>query len=315
MARSAPDPEHEELGRDARGAARAIWTGTIGFGLVQIPVRLLSRERPNELAFHQIDRRDGSPIGYERVNKSTGDRVEWKDVGKGYAVARDRYVLVTDEDFRKANVQASQTIDIRDFVPAASIPPEFFDRPYFLVPERSGAKAYRLLRDTLAKKKLAGIGFFVLRTREHLCAVMPAAGEGPRRAGEAGLLSVELLRWGHDLRSGEEVTGGRSLPTGKGAEFAPKEVALAEELISRMVVGWDPSRYKDSYRDELLAAIHEKAETGAIEPRHEARPAGAAVVDLAGLLEKSLAAKKASPERPKVPRTGGGRRRRKPRAA
>jgi DNA end-binding protein Ku len=279
---------------------RAIWTGTVGFGLVQIPVRLMTRERSDDLQFHQIDSRDGSPVGYERVNRKTGGRVEWKDVVKGYAVAKDRYVIVTDEDFEKANVQASQSIEIQDFVPAASIPPEFFARPYVLVPGRSGAKAYRVLRDALSNKKLVAVGLFVLRTRQHLCAVLP----------EGDLLSLEVLRFAHELKSPEELTGSRHAPA---PPLAPKEVALAEELVARMKAPWDPDRYKDSYRDDLLAAIREKAEKGTIEPRHAPAEAPAGVIDLAGLLEKSLsAAKGARPPPRRKPRhekraTRGGR--------
>jgi DNA end-binding protein Ku len=226
------EPVQREVDDRAPAASRAIWRGTVGFGLVQIPVRLLTRERSDDLAFHQIDRRDGSPIGYERINRNTGDRVEWKDVVKGYAVAKDRYVALTDEDFEKANILASQTIEIQDFVPAASIPPEFFARPYLLVPERSGAKAYRVLRDALARKKLAAVALFVLRTRQHLCAVLA----------QGDLLTMEILRFAHELKSGDEATA--SYPIPETPTPAPKEVALAEELISRLEAKWDPSRYK-----------------------------------------------------------------------
>lgn len=269
-------PRRRGIGSRVAATSRAIWSGTVGFGLVQIPVRLVTRERSNDLAFHQIDRRDGSPIGFERINKSTGDRVEWKDVVKGYAVSKDRYVVVTDEDFEKANVQASQTIEIQDFVPAASIPAVFFARPYALLPERSGVKAYQILRDALSRKKLAAIGLLVLKTRQHLCAIL-AEGEW---------LTVELLRFAHELKSTDDVTESYQFP--KTAAPAQKEVALAEELISRMEATWDPSRYKDSYRDDLLAAIHEKADTGSFEPRHAPIEGRARVVDLAGLLERSL---------------------------
>jgi DNA end-binding protein Ku len=256
--------------------SRALWNGSIGFGLVQIPVRLYPRERSNDLAFHQIDRRDGSLVGYERVNKTTGKRVDWNDVAKGYEIEKGHYVLVTDDDFEKANVGASQTIEIQDFVRASDIPPEYFDRPYVLVPDKRGAKAYAVLRDTLEKKKLAAVGLVVLRTRQHLCSVHP----------EGDLLVVELLRFAHELRSVKEAAGSQAAVATPKA--TAKEMALAEQLIDRMASKWNPARYKDSYRDDLLEAIHHKAETGTLEPRHEPAKQGR-VVDLVGLLEKSVA--------------------------
>jgi DNA end-binding protein Ku len=273
---AAPSRSRSAPANETGEGSRALWNGSIGFGLVQIAVRLYPRERNSDLAFHQIDRRDGALVGYERVNKSTGKRVDWKDVAKGYEIEKGRYVLLTDEDFQNANVGASQTIEIQDFVRAADIAPEFFDRPYVLVPDKRGAKAYGVLRDTLAKKELAAVGLVVLRTRQHLCSVQP----------EGELLVLELLRFPHELRSLREAAG-------SGATAAPKatakEMALAEQLIERMASKWDPSQYKDRYRDDLLAAIHHKAETGTLEPRHEPEKAAKGqVVDLVALLQKSV---------------------------
>jgi DNA end-binding protein Ku len=258
------------------GASRAVWSGTLGFGLVQIPVRHFARERPDDLTVHQIDRRDGSPVGYERINKSTGERVEWKDVVKGYAVSKDRYVVVTDEDFEKANVKASQSIEIQDFVSARSIPPEFFAQPYVALPDRGGAKAYRVLRDALEKKKLVAVALVVLRTRQHLCAALP----------EGDFLAIELLRFAHELRTSKEVAG--EDPLSRAPAPTPKEAALAEQLITRLETTWDPNRYRDSYRDDLLAAIREKGDTGSLEPHNAPARAPAGVIDLAALLEKSV---------------------------
>jgi DNA end-binding protein Ku len=237
---------------------------------VQIPVRLSPRERADELALHQLDRRDRAPIGYERVNKATGKPVAWGDVVKGYEVSRGEYVLVTDDDFEKANVEATRSIEIEDFVGVDCIAPAFFDRPYVLMPDRA-PKAYAVLRDTLLQKRLAGIGLVVLRSRQHLCAVIA----------EGGVLLLELLRFAHELRP---------LPT-RVAEARPtaKELQLAEQLIERMVVDWDPGKYKDRYRDDLLAAIHEKAKTGVLEPKHLPPSAPRAkAMDLADLLSRSL---------------------------
>jgi DNA end-binding protein Ku len=256
--------------------SRAIWTGSIGFGLVQIPVGIHGRERTNDLAFHQVDRRDGAPIGYERVNKDTHKPVQWADVAKGYEIQKGQFVVLTDEDFERANVEASRTIEIQDFVDARSIPPEFLDRPYVLLPDKSGNKAYAVLRDALAKKKLAAIALVVIRTRQHLCAVL-AEGE---------VLTLELLRFAHELRSVREVAG-RALEAAPPKATA-KEIALAEQLIDGMIAEWAPEKYKDSYRDELLSAIRHKAQTGTIEPRHVPAARRAAPIDLAQLLRKSV---------------------------
>jgi DNA end-binding protein Ku len=255
-----------------------MWTGSIGFGLVQIPVRLFPRERTNDLSFHQIDKRDGSPIGYERVNKSTGKSVAWGDIAKAYEISKGQLVTVTDEDFEKANVAASQTIEVQDFVAASEIPVEYYDRPYVATPDKRGTKAYAVMRDAMAKKGLAAVGYVVLRTRQHLCAVIP----------EGDLLLVELLRFPHELRSAREVAGSGGVKT----EASAKELSLAEQLIDRMVVGWDPTQYKDSYRDELLDAIRHKAETGTLEPRNVPEKPGRAPLDLVALLEQSVAGAK-----------------------
>ncbi len=263
--------------------SRAIWTGTVGFGLVQIPVGLHARERTNDLAFHQVDRRDGALVGYERVNKTTHKPVAWADVVKGYEIQKGQIVVVTDDDFEKANVQASKTIEIQDFVDAAAIPPEFFERPYVLLPDKRGGKAYAVLRDALAKKALAAVALVVIRTRQHLCAVLA----------EGDVLTLELLRFAHDLRSVEEAAG--RVAQGAATTATAKEIALAEQLIDSMVAEWDPEKYKDTYRDELLAAIRHKAETGKLEPRHVPTARGAGPIDLVRLLQKSVASAKKGP--------------------
>jgi DNA end-binding protein Ku len=257
-------------------AARAVWVGAVSFGLVQIPVRLQARERVNDLTFHQIDRRDHAPIGYERVNKDTGKPVAWGDIAKGYEIQKGQMVIVDDADFEKANVTASHTIEIQDFVDASTIGPAFFDRPYVLLPDRSGQKAYAVLRDVLRKKALAAVGLVVLRTRQHLCAI----------TAEGDVLVLELLRFAHELRPLREIARGPDVAASKPTA---KELALAEQLIDRMVAAWEPARYKDTYRDDLLAAIRRKAEKGFLEPQHVPASPRARPIDLASLLEKSVA--------------------------
>jgi DNA end-binding protein Ku len=217
--------------------ARALWSGTMGFGLIQIPVRLLTAEVRNELAFHQLDRRDGSRIGYERVSKTTGERVEWQDIVKGYEIEKGRFVVLEPEDFQRANVRATQTIEIVDFVGRGEIPWPFLERPYYVVPEARGRRAYAVLRDALAKKGYVGIALVVLRTRQHLGALVP----------QDAALVLEILRFAHELKPMPELG---DLPTS-----SARDVALAEKLMEAMVSPWEPAKYRDAYADDLLAAI------------------------------------------------------------
>ena len=188
-----PHAENDEaetsLGRARSG--RGIWSGSISFGLLQIPVMLYTAERrAEELHFRQLDKHDLSPIRYERVNSATGKPVEWKDIVKGFEYEPDTFVVVEPDDLKKANVKATQTLDIQDFVPADQIDPAFFETPYYVVPQKRAQKAYVLLREALKKKNAVAIATFVLRTREHLCALMPI--------GDA--IMLEVLRFGHELR-------------------------------------------------------------------------------------------------------------------
>ena len=265
---------------DNISSERSIWRGSISFGLVQIPVSIVGAERSHELSFHQLDKHDNSPIGYERVNKRTGKKVEWNDIVKGYEISKGNFVIVEDSDFKKANVTATQTIDIQDFVEASDIPLGYFERPYHLRPDGKTSKAYAVLRDAMKKKGLIAIALVVLRTRQHLCAIVPTETS----------LELELLRFDHELRP----TNVRAV-----GNATPKEVQLAEQLIESMVSPWDPKKYKDTFRDDLLAAIEEKAKTGTIEAHHSPAAHAPPVRDLLAVLRESVhgGAKKAHPKR------------------
>jgi DNA end-binding protein Ku len=270
---SKPNAAANETGESA---GRALWTGTIGFGLVQIPVSLVTAEKTGELAFHQLDERDMSPIGYERINKSTGEKVAWEHIVKGYEVTKGKFVVVTDEDFKHANVAATQSIDIEDFVDRNEIHPTYYERPYYVLPAKQGQKAYAVLRDALAEKNLAAIATVVIRTRQHLCAVLA----------EEDRLLLELLRFEHELRPTRSGVG-------KAEKASPKEVALANQLIDGMVTRFDPKKYKDTYSDDLLRAIHEKAKTGKIAiKKGDSRSQRAPTTDLLSLLRESVSATK-----------------------
>lgn len=286
--------------RASRGAARGIWSGSISFGLLQIPVTLHPAEsRADELHFRMLDKRDLSPVRYERVSSSTGKPVGWKDIVKGYEIAKDEFIVVEPEDFAKANVKASQTIDIQDFVPRDQIDPAFFETPYYVVPNKRATKAYFLLRQALEKRGAVAIATFVLRTREHLVAVMPV---GEKDDPDTHCLMLEVLRFGHELKN----AGDLPLPSSSEAgSISARELAMAEQLVDGMMTDWEPSKYKDRYYRDLMKVIDEKAKTGAVK-EHHARTTGTVandVVDLLDLLKKSVAK---SGDRPRAtnPRTG-----------
>jgi DNA end-binding protein Ku len=268
--RSARRGRQDGAPSDESPRGRALWTGTVGFGLIQIPVKLFTAEATKQLAFHELDRRDSARIGYERVNKSTGEPVEWKDVVKGYEIEKGRFVILDPEDFQKASVEASQSIEISDFVHASEIPLLYFERPYYLVPDKRGQKAYAVLRDALASKGYVGVGLVVIRTRQHLCAVVPQ-GKG---------LALELLRFEHELKPMAGVAAGPAASS--------RDVALAEKLMDAMVGRWNPGKYRDSYGEDLMAAIREKDKTGKIAPAKHAATRPSNVTDLSELLRRSM---------------------------
>lgn len=259
---------------------RSIWTGDISFGLVTIPVEVRPAEEPRELAFHQLDRRDLAPVKQRRVNAVTGEEVPWEEIVKGYEYEPGRYVVITEDDLKAANVEATRTIDIVAMVKAEEIPLTYFDRPYFLTPATPAArKAYAILRETLARSGYIALAYVVIRTRQHVAALVPT--------GDA--LMLEILRFPHELRSGSDI----EFPSADMAELGvtDKELALAGQLVEAMVEPFDPSRLTDSYRDDVLDLIERKVTTGevAVVPEPAAPPAeGGEVVDMMALLKRSL---------------------------
>jgi DNA end-binding protein Ku len=262
--------------------ARAIWTGTIGFGLVQIPVSLHGAEEKDELDLHLLDKRDFSPIGYERVNKKTGKEVAWENIVKGYEHSEGEYVVLTDADFAEANVEATRQVDILGFVDFAEIDPRYIDRPYYLAPQKAGKKAYALLRETLKRSGKAGIGKVVIRTRQHLAAVI---------ARDKALLLV-LLRFADELRDEKDL----DLPETSLQKLGitPKELSMAEKLVDGMAETFEPEKYEDDYRRDLMKLIKRKVKAGEVNTVPEAkkqapsRKAESKVVDLSSLLAQSL---------------------------
>ena len=261
--------------------ARSLWKGAITFGLVNIPVELFPAEERKGFAFSMLDKRDFSPVGYKRYSKKSGKEVEWADIVKGYEYEKNQYVVLSDEDFRRANVKASRTIDIKAFVPIAEIPAQFYETPYYLAPADRGEKVYALLRETLRASGRVAVAQVVIRTVQHLAAVVPV--------GRA--LMLITMRYGDELRASR----GFELPPEslKSAGVTPKEVDLAKRLVDDMTEHWDPAEFKDTYHEDLMRRIHEKIKSGETKeitkPGDEpAEPRSAQVIDLAALLKKSL---------------------------
>lgn len=266
-------------------ASRAIWEGTISFGLVQIPVGLHTAESKDHLEFTQLDRRDLNPVGYRRYNRETEEEVEWADIVKGYEYSDGTYVVLEKEDLKRANPKSTQTVDIVHFTDADQIEPVYYEKPYYLVPGKRGGKAYVLLREVLKKTGKVGIARVVIRTREHVAALIV---RGPA-------LVLMILRYAHELVAPADL----EIPAGtiKSANLSAGEVAMAERLVSDMESDFKPKEYKDSYHDDLLAFIKKKVKAGdtaEIEEPEADEPEPTNVVDIMSLLKRSLGDKSGS---------------------
>jgi DNA end-binding protein Ku len=257
--------------------ARPLWKGAISFGLVTIPVSVYSATRRDELRFRQLDRRDNSPIREKRVNEETGAEVPWEDVVKGFEYEEGSYVVLDQDDFTKANVKATETIDIVQAVPHDAVPPEYFEKPLYLVPTKPGIKPYHILRETLRRTGRVGVATIVMRGRQHLAALLA----------DERIITLELLRYQHEIKAVSELEAGEALEP---PEIKDKEIQLAEQLVAALDEPWAPEQFRDEYRDDLLALIETKAKTGRTPVRRgaPARQSGAEVVDMMELLKKSV---------------------------
>ena len=261
--------------------ARAFWKGAISFGLVYIPVNLYSATHGGGLDLDYLDRRDFAPVGYQRYNKRTGKLVEWKDIVRGYQYQKGRYVALSDEDFRQANVKASQTIGITTFTEAVNITPEYYETPYYVTPQKGGEKVYALLREALQRCGRVAIADVVIRTRQHLAALLP----------EDNLLMLNTLRFAAELRSAKDL--GVEVPGAKAAGLASQEISMALKLIEEMSGPWEPDKYHDTYREDLMKRIQEKVrsrDTHSLPetPKEGRAPRPAEVIDLMAVLKQSL---------------------------
>jgi len=250
---------------------RAIWSGAISFGLVNIPVKLNSAVEASEgLDFDMLSKKDMAPIRYARIDTETGKEVPWKEIVKGYEYAKGKYIIVTDEDFKKASPEKSRSVDIIQFVKEEEIDPIYYEKPYYLVPDKGADKSYHLLIKALEETETVGLAEFMLRNRMHICALKA----------KDGVLLLHQLRYQEEIREAPEVEK-------KGEKTSPKEVELAKKLINQLTEKFDPAAFKDTYVSELKKVIKAKA---AGKDVHIAEPkkATATVKDLMEVLKQSL---------------------------
>jgi DNA end-binding protein Ku len=254
--------------------ARAIWKGSISFGLVNIPIALYPATRREELKFRLLRKSDLSPVNYKRVAQKDGKEVSWDQIVKGYEYEKGKYVVLKEEDFERVDLEATQTVDIQDFVDQEEIDPMFFYKPYYLEPQKGGDKAYVLLRDALKDSNKVGIAKVVIKTRQYLAGVKP----------EDGTLVLELMHFADELAD----PGRLHVP--KKTEVGKREMNMAKSLIDSMSSKWNPEKYKDDYREALMEVIEEKVEAGGkeIEEKPRKAPKPTKVIDLVSVLQKSL---------------------------
>ncbi len=257
--------------------ARAIWSGSISLGLVNVPVKLYSAVKKKDLHFHQLQESTGARVRYKKVSESTGRELDDDHIVKAYELSKGNYVEVTDAEFEAAEPERTHTIDVEDFVALDEIDPLQFTNTYWVAPQNSkgAAKAYALLRDAMEKKERVAVGQFVLRTKQHLALIRPVK----------HALALHTMLYHDEV---VDVSDTEGLPVR--VKASPKEVRMAEQLIESLTVKWDPKHYRDTYRDDLLAVIKRKAEGEEIvtEPREKK----AEVVDLMAALEASIEATK-----------------------
>ncbi len=254
---------------------RAIWKGSISFGLVNIPIALYPATRKEDLKFHLLRKSDLSPVNYKRVAAVDQKEVPWDEIVKGYEYEKGKYIVLKEEDFARVDVEATQTVDITDFVEMKEVSPIFFYKPYYMEPQKGGDHAYALLREALNETGKIGIAKVVIKTRQYLAAVKP----------QENALSLELMHFADELVDAD----GLKLPASK-KHAGKRELDMAKALIAGMTSHWDPEKYHDDYREALEKVIEEKIE----DPDKKVAPATPAkkatkVIDLVAVLQQSLA--------------------------
>ena len=269
---------------------RAIWKGSISFGLVNIPIALYPATRKEELKFRLLRKKDLSPVNYKRVAAKDGKEVPWDEIVKGYEYEKGKFVVLNEKDFQRVDLEATQTVDIQDFVDLEEIDPMFFYKPYYLEPQKGGDKSYTLLREALADGKKVGIAKVVIKTRQYLAGVKALK----------DALVLELMHFAEELAD----PGKLHVPTK--TTIGKREKEMAEALVKSMTSKWDPEKYKDDYREALMEVIEEKVESGGeeIEEKPKEKKTPTKVIDLVAVLQESLKAqhggkKKSVPRKPR----------------
>jgi DNA end-binding protein Ku len=247
---------------------RSLWSGAISFGLVSVPVRLFSATQSKELRFHFVDRRDRSPIGYDKVNKKTGKPVPDEHIARGFEFEKGRFVELEDDDVDRLDLELTHAIDICDFVSLEEIDPIYFRQAYYLLPQDGAEKPYRLLQRALAETGRVAIAKIVIRNKQHLACVRPGQ----------GVLVLETMYFADEIRKPEDVPSPR---------LQKAEVDMAKSLIENLATDWKPARYHDRYRSQLLDLLEQKAKGEPLPEPAEAE--GGEVVDLMEALRQSVA--------------------------
>ena len=265
---------------------RGLWTGSVSFGLLNIPVVIFSSKEEERLSFRMLDKRDTAPVGYKQINKATGREIDRKNIVKGYEYEKNKFVIVEKEDFEKANPRASQTIDIEDFVDLSDLDLLMFEKPYYLAPGKNGDKGYVLLYHVLKDTEKVAICKFVFHNKQHLAAIFP----------KGDYLILESLRFAHEVQD-VATADFFDVAKFKKVKISPKELKMAKDLVHGMTSKWKHDQYKDTYQDDLLKLINQKIKTGKVEeaePIDDLRPT-TNDKDLLKLLEQSLKGTKPHP--------------------
>lgn len=283
---------------------RSIWKGAVSFGLVHIPVSVVSATRQSGIDFDWLDERSLDPVGYKRINKTTGKEVPSEHIVKGVEHGKGKYVVLSEDEIHNALPEATRTIDILTFVEAREISILHFEKPYYLAPDKNGEKVYALLRDTLSAAGKVGVANLVMHSKQHLAVIMPL--------GDA--LVLNTLRWADEVRSAEDVG-----LEGLDAKVTKKEVDMAQRLVDEMTEQWDPEQYHDTFKDNVMALVERKLKDGKLEAvaeEPETEDSGADVIDLTELLRRSLGGKQdKAKEAPKPKGAGRSTSRRSPAAS
>jgi DNA end-binding protein Ku len=277
--------------------ARPVWSGTLSFGLLNIPVSLMAGEHRTDISFRMLDARNNAPVRYERVNAETGEEVPWKDIVKAFEYDKGSYVVLEPEDIKSAAPESHDAIEVEGFVDANAVGPQYFEKPYVLVPAKKAEKGYVLLRETLKSTGRIGIARVVIRTREHLCAVLP----------QGDALLLVMMRYPQELTDVADY----ALPAGQAGDYriSRRELEMAESLIASMESDWKPAGYKDEFRARLQKVIEKriKAKGGKVRKSLEEpalrEDAATNVVDFMSLLQQSIDAKRRTPARKAAKKT------------